>query len=398
MKINNITLWATAFTVVLLFLGSCKQEHADHTASTEVYTCPMHPDVEQAAPGKCPICGMELVKKSVAAPFNGLMLSDSQVRLANVTTRTAGLQEIGQSIILNARLTVDEDRSKVVSSRVGGRVERLYVKETGRNLQAGEPFMELYSETMQTLQQEYLLALDQAGQVSGAKERYAQFVLSARQKLLRYGLSEKQIDELARSKKVSDRVVFFAPLGGLVTNISVSEGQYLEEGTPLYRVEDIRHIWVEAEVYPGEAEKIKTGDAVTVKIAGFEDKPLNALVTFVTPEYRENSQLTIVRTAVENNAMIFQPGMQAQVFLRHSTRKALALPVDAVIRGGSGAFAYVMTNKNTFERRRVVTGMEDMDLVEITAGLKEGEQVVVSGAYLLHSEMILKGQGEKHIH
>lgn len=379
-------------TAIVLLFSACnpKQKH-EHTAG-EIYTCPMHTQVEQLSPGNCPICGMDLVKKSQApAAFAGLMLNDSQVRLANVSTRVVRAQEVGQSILLNGRLAADENRTEVVSSRVSGRIDRLYVKETGRKLRGGEPFLELYSEQLLTYQNEFLLALEQAAQLGGKNTRYDQFVRSARQKLLRYGLSDTQVNELAQSRKASERITFVAPAGGVITVLSVAEGQYIDEGSPLYLLEDISSLWVEAELYPGEADFVRPDQRATIKIAGFEEKSLEVLVTFVTPEYRQNTQLTIMRAKLSNPTLAYQPGMHAQVILRHSVRKSLAIPVDAVVRDGTRSFVFVMTARNTYERRSVVTGLEDTDRVEISSGLTEGEEVVTTGAYLLNSEMTLKG-------
>lgn len=335
----------------------------------------------------------------VPAASTGLMLNDSQIRLANITTQAIRIQEIGQSLLINARLVADETRSEVVSSRVAGRVEKLFVRETGRSLRVGEPFLELYSEDLRTFQQEYLLALDQA-KAMGGEARHEQFVRSSQKKLLRYGLTEKQVDELGRTRTLSERIIFMAPAGGTVVSLSVTEGQYVDEGMPLYRVEDFRQLWVEADLYPEESDRITRGQAITVKIAGSEDKPLPAFVTFVAPEYRENQQITVMRAVIDNMDFKLQPGMQAQVLIRHAIRKALVLPSNAVIRGVNSAVVFILTDQNTFERRNVVTGLEDVDRVEIVSGLKEGDQVVVTGAYLLHSEMVLKGIAvtESHQH
>ncbi len=378
---------------ITLFAGCTPKPAADQHAHGATYTCPMHTDVIRTEPGKCPVCGMDLVlvEKKTTEAQTGLMLSDSQIRLANITTQKAVTRLMGQTVVLNAKLAVDEERTEVISSRAAGRIERLYIKETGRAVRAGEPILEIYSEALITLQREYLLALEQAEQLGKTEPRYASFVTAARKKLLLYGLTVQQVDQLASTKTTQNRITFIAPADGIVTSIGVSEGQYVEEGTSLYRVEDIRQLWVEAELYPGETALMKAGDKVSVKIVGFEHAPSEAIITFVSPEYRDNSQVTLVRAALDNKQGTYKPGMQAQVFVSHSERKALALPIDAVIRQEKGTHVFVMTDKNTFEARMVTTGLEDVDWVEITSGLKEGEAVAVTGAYLLHSELTLKG-------
>ncbi|MBL7852432.1 MAG: efflux RND transporter periplasmic adaptor subunit [Cyclobacteriaceae bacterium] len=387
---------------LLLFLflmmactGSPRHEH-DQAEATEVYTCPMHPEVTQPGPGKCPVCGMDLVKKaSPTAANHGLMLTDSQIRLANITTRKVAQRKMGNSLLLNARLAANQETSEVVSSRTAGRIDRLYIKETGQPLRTGAAFLELYSENLLTLQKEYLLALDQAAAVD---QRYEAFVASSRKKLIRFGLTEAQVDELKRTRATQERITFLAPVGGLVTEILVAEGQYVEEGTPLYRVEDIRRLWVEAELYPAEANAIRTGEKVEVNIPGITREPLSASVSFISPEYRDNAQVVILRATLDNPALAYRPGMPAEVVVRHSVRPAISVPADAVIRSSGNAHVFVLTDKNTFERRMVRVGLEDASYLEILSGLQEGDEVVVTGAYLLHSEMILKGIGSQTSH
>jgi Cu(I)/Ag(I) efflux system membrane fusion protein len=401
MKNNNTVgmsrIRLSAYLIFFVLLTACSTSPpGEAVTNAEVHTCPMHPEVIQEGPGKCPVCGMDLVKKSQpSSTFHGLMLSDSQIRLANITTRKATVQGIGNTMLLNAKLAVDQERTEVISSRTSGRVDKLFIKETGRQLLPGTAFLELYSENLLTLQQEYLLAADQAASIG---QRYESFVASARRKLIRYGLSDAQVDELKRTRKVHERITYLAPVGGLVAEILVSEGQYVEEGTPLYRVEDIRKLWVEAELYASETTSIQTGEKVEVNIPGITREPLSATVTFISPAFRDNAQVVVLRAALDNSTFAYRPGMPAEVVIRHSERQAIAIPTDAVIRSAGGAQVFVMTDKNTFERRLVRTGIEDTYRLEILSGLKEGEEVVITGAYLLHSEMILKGIGNQTSH
>ena len=366
-------------------------EHGKDETSTTKYTCPMHPQVIQDGPGQCPICGMDLVPVNKGnANSNDLMLNDSQLKLANITTQTVTAQPIGQSVVVNARLVENEELTEVISSRAPGRIEKLFVKETGRTVKKSEPLYELYSEALLTLQREYLLAKEQYESLGTTEKRYGSFLKAAERKLLLYGLSQEQISKFGKVKDLQPRVTFLSPVSGVVTEISVAEGQYVPEGGSLYRIEDISKLWVEAELYPSETVLVKTEDKINVKVSGFEDFPVEATVTFLSPEYRSNSQITVLRAAINNPDMKYKPGMQAQVFFSHSSRKALTVPVDAVIRDGKGAHLYVQKGKNTFKPQIVKTGLEDFDRVEIVEGINGGDTVVASGAYLLYSEIILK--------
>ena len=365
--------------------------HTEEDASVTKYTCSMHPNVVQNGPGKCPICGMDLVPvngKNITG--NDLMLSDHQIRLANITTQKVSMQPVGQTILVNGRLVENQDQTTVVSSRAAGRIEKLYVKETGRAIKKGEPLYQLYSENLLTLQREYLLAKDQFESVGSSEKRYKSFLDAATRKLLLYGLTEGQIKKLGQSKAVENSITFLSPASGIVSELAVAEGQYLSEGSTLMKVENITTLWLEAELYPSETELVKVGDHIKVRVNGDENAPSDATITFMSPEYRSNSQIVVMRASVPNSELKYKPGMQAQVFLMHSSKRSLAIPTDAVIRDGKGTHVYVQHGHNTFRPQMVKTGLEDFETVEITEGIQEGDTVAVTGAYLLYSEIILK--------
>lgn len=327
---------------------------------------------------------------------NELMFTNSQIALANITTEEVLVRPVGQTIVVNARLSENEERTEVVSSRSTGRVEKLYIKETGAVVRAGEPLYELYSEALLTLQREYLLAKEQFEALGREEPRYESFLKASERKLLLYGLTKDQVVSLAQSKTIRQRITFLAPAPGVVSEISVSEGQYVEEGAMLYRIENVAMLWVEAELYPGESEPVRLGDKIRVSINGFDSAPMEARVVFLSPEYRVNTQVTIMRATVNNPELKLRPGMQAQVFITRATRNAVAIPADAVIRDGKGTHVYVETGTNTFRPRMVRTGGEDFEQVEITEGLVAGERIAVTGAYLLYSEMVLKKGTDPH--
>jgi len=321
---------------------------------------------------------------------NALMLTDTQLRLANITTQKVSMKPVGQTQLLNGVLAVDEENSQVISTRISGRVEKLFFKETGRSVRQGEALYEIYSEELLTLQQEFLLAKEQFETLGKDEPRYESFLKTAEKKLLLYGMSKNQIEQLRKSGIQQQRIAFLSPATGIITEINATEGQYVSEGALLYRIENTSRLWVEADLYPNEAGLVKVGDKVSVRINGFESTPLEAKVVFLSPEYRANTQIIVMRGILENPGLTFKPGMQAQVLFTHSSRTALSVPVDAVIHDENGTHVYVESGKNTFEPRMVKTGIEDFDQVEIMEGLKENEIIAATGAYLLYSEFILK--------
>ncbi len=321
---------------------------------------------------------------------NVLMLTESQIKLGNISTQVVSMQSIGQTLPVNARLVANEELTEVISSRAAGRIEKLFVKETGRMVNKGEPLYELYSESLLIFQKEYLLALEQYKTMKTVDNRYEDYLKSARKKLLLYGLTDRQIDRLNGTNDIQPRITFLATASGVVKEIKVAEGQYLNEGDALYQLENISKLWVEAELYPTELQYVKPGDRISVQVAGYNNSPPEAIVTFLSPEYRANTQVTVLRASLNNPTSQWKPGMQAQVFLKHSEKSSFAIPTDAVIHDQRGTHVYIQTADNTFAPRMVKTGVENFNSVEIVEGLKEGEVVVVTGAYLIYSELILK--------
>lgn len=375
-----------------LLLSACKEKKQEQQAATkqQTYTCPMHPQIVQEKPGTCPICGMDLVPfdKNNTDPF--LTLSESQMALGNITTLTIGSGALTNSKTLNGRLVVNPEQTAFISSRVPGRIEMLYVKETGVRVSKGQALYKIYSEQLATLQQEYLLAVAQAKQFP-ADDRFQQIENAARQKLLLYDQTESQLQQLVRSQKTEPYVTYPAPASGVVAELMATEGQYVSEGGTIMRIEGYNTLWVEADVYPAEASNIKVGQAVKVVIPGWEDQPQNMTVQFVNLAFQAGSQLMQVRGTISNPNNQWQPGLQASILLPiKSSGNVLTLPVNAVIRDGKGMHVWIEESKGKFVPRMVRTGMENADVVEITEGLKEGEKVVVTGAYLLYSEYVLK--------
>ncbi|WGQ09381.1 efflux RND transporter periplasmic adaptor subunit [Pedobacter gandavensis] len=390
-----IKRFAMIALVPSIFVAACKSEvketKAGVTAKKQTYTCPMHPQVIKEEMGTCPICGMDLVPFEKNSNEKALKVDEKRQLLANITTVIIGANNIGGTKQLNGRLTIDPEQSSYISSRIAGRIEQLYVRETGVRVKKGQPLYQLYSEQLAALQQEYLMAVAQQNQFPGDKIEQ-QLVASARQKLLLYGQSPGQLQALLSSQKKNPYVTFYAPQGGLVAEVSVTPGQYVSEGGPIMRLEGYGELWVEADVYPNEAGSIKQGQKVKVVIPGWGDQPQEMTIDFITPALLSGTQLTQIRGSIPNPNQQWQPGAQANVFVPTGNQKssALTLPVDAVIRDGKGMHVWLKNGNDSFEPKRVTTGEENENQVEITAGLSGGEQVVVTGAYLLYSEYILK--------
>lgn len=378
---------------MLLLLG-CAEEQGKTSASTaaaaKTYTCPMHPQVLQDKQGTCPVCGMDLVLFEKSAAIEGLQLNERQRALANISTMAIEAGAEGSARQLNGRLVANPEQTTFITSRVAGRIDRLYVRQTGEPVSKGQPLYQIYSEDLVTLQQEFLLATEQAAQFPEDKT-FAQLLRAARQKLSLYGQSAGQIRLLQQKRKANPYITIFAAESGTVAELSVTEGQYVAEGSPLLKLESYKSLWVEADIYASELGNIKAGQQLRVQIPGWEDQPQRVKVSFINPALQSGSQLLQIRAEMPNPGGIWQPGLQAKVFVESKTdAKSLVLPADAVLKNAAGAHVWLERKQGYYEPRVVQAGAERAQGVEIISGLNPGDRVVVSGAYLLYSEYVLK--------
>ncbi len=381
--------------LIILLIGltvftftACKEGQEKHAAAGK-YTCPMHPQIVAEGPGTCPICKMDLVTVNSAGGKNELTLSESQIQLANIHTVLINRSDFSTSKVLNGRLIVNPEQTEVISSRYAGRIEKLFVKEMGKSVSKGQPLFQIYSEELQTLQQDYLLQLKQVAAFPEEKI-YQSMREAAKNKLRLFGNSDAQIRRLTETIKTAPLLTVYSTASGVVSELNVSEGQYLTEGSQVLKLENFSQLWLEMDVYPNELENIRLGTKVQASINGISERDQTLAIDFISPQMDPSSQILKVRASIRNPGNL-QAGMQATVFLPLAKiSNAMSLPLDAVVRDEKGTYVWIKTTKNTYSPRMVRTGEEDAERIIILSGLEDVKEVVISGAYLLSSEFILK--------
>lgn len=378
---------------ISVFLFACKEKNKIAVQDTGVYyTCSMHPQIMESKPGKCPICGMELiaVKRSKGPASDEIQLSDQQVQLGNIRTDTIRSAALGEQLILTATLNFDQTKAYAVSSRIMGRIDKLYFKNIGDHINRGDKLFDLYSEELNNEKQEYISLLERQKVLDNSIMDFNQLIQASKNKLLLWGMSESQIGVLAKTKNAKATTSFYSNTSGYISELDIKEGDYVMEGGTILRLTELSSLWAEAQVYTSQLSQLDRNGTAIVQIPDMPGKEFKSRIEFVNPDINPDTRINLIRVSIPNPNDQLKPGMPAYVIIKSKQRNTLTLPADAVIRDENGATVWVQTGHNVFKSKMVTIGLESEGLIEITSGLKTGDVVVTSGAYLLNSEYIFK--------
>jgi Cu(I)/Ag(I) efflux system membrane fusion protein len=371
----------------------------------------MHPQVVSDQPGQCPICHMDLVpKQAQAAPTQSsdapdvqeVVLSPRQRVLANIATAPVGRQALSRSIEATGRVTYDERRLQRVSAWIDGRIERLTYSAKGDVVAKGAVVATLYSPELVQAQQEFVTAVASHRELKKAPypelgENAQALVAASRQRLRLMGVTGAQVARLETSGKPQLTFPIVSPASGVVLQRAVQPGQYVKAGDVLYDLADFSSVWVEAAVFEGDLGSVKVGMPAEVRLTGVPDKVFRGRVALVEPTLSAETRTAQVRVALPNPQGALKPEMYANVRLQAPIGDAnqLVVPASAVIATGRHHVVYVEVATNRFAPRTVMVGAKSGDHYPVFKGLKEGEQVAVSGGFLLDASTQLSGQGHE---
>jgi membrane fusion protein, copper/silver efflux system len=211
----------------------------------------------------------------------------------------------------------------------------------------------------------------------------------AKLELYNLGVSDYQLEEIARTKKISEELELRSPVTGIVLSRNVSPWQKFDKGTELYRIADLTRVWIVADVFDNEARYIRSGAFARVSLPD-HGKVFLATVTEVPPNFNEATRTLRVRLEVDNPDFELRPNMFVDVEFVFDLPSSINVPVDAVIDSGMSRTVFVDRGNGYFEPRVVETGWRFGDRVEITEGLVPGETIAVSGNFFIDSESRMK--------
>ena len=284
----------------------------------------MHPQIKQNGPGRCPICSMDLVPMREGAGGGekaSLRLGERARQLASVQTTPANYRELTKSIFTVGKIDYDESRVSHVTAWVAGRVDKLYVNFTGTIVKKGEHLVYMYSPDLLSTQDEYLLAYRGIEQlrlspvpeiISSSKT----LLENTKQRLLLWGITEEQINELERTQTPQTHLTIHAPIGGTIIDKNAVEGMYFKTGDRLYTIADLSRVWLYLDIYEYDIPWIKYGQDIEVTTESSPGEVFHGTVVFIDPFLNEMTRTVKVRINMDNKEGKLKPGMYVNARLK----------------------------------------------------------------------------------
>jgi len=439
--IHGVVLVLAAFVLGFMIRGCWQGLDSGHSRAggdaerqVTMWTCSMHPQIRQPAPGKCPICAMDLIPVDTGPiGLREIEFSEEAAKLMEIETSIVERKFVTAEIRMVGKIDYDETRVKNITAWVSGRIDRLYVDFTGITVSKGDHMVYLYSPELISAQRELLLP--------SLKD-------AARKKLRLLGLTAEQIEEIEKTEQPTDHITIYAPIGGVVIERHATEGMYVETGTKIYTIADLSNLWVKLDAYESDMMWIRYGQEVEFTTQAYPGRVFKGTISFIDPVLNDKTRTVKVRVNVDNTEGKLKPQMFVKAIVRSSvagggkvmatemadkwicpmhpdvvkTRAGscdicgmdlvtteslgyvkvdtpkeapLVIPTSAPLITGKRAVVYVQlpdTEKPTFEGREVVLGPRAGEFYIVESGLAEGEIVVTNGNFKIDSALQIQAK------
>jgi Cu(I)/Ag(I) efflux system membrane fusion protein len=380
--IGLIILLVLSVLAVIIFLLPTSDTTSESDAKKPLYwQSPMNPNYRSDKPGKSPM-GMDLVPVYESSE-DGVVKINSTIQ-NNIGVRTAIVKKhlIDQTIKTVGYIQPDDNLIESVNSYSSGWVRDLKVKTIGEYVQKNQLLFKLYAPDVISAQEEYLLAI---------KFKRESFIQAGKQKLLTLGMADNEIQKITTSMQSEQLIGVYAPVSGYVTDLLIKEGEHINPHIVLMTIADLSKVWVLAEVYEQDDQKVEIGQSVSITIPSSPNQVYKSKISYIYPQLNTRTRSVKVRIPIKNHQLKLKLNMYADVLIHSSSQESVvSIPKEALIRLGSTNRVVLALGDGKFKSIEVQTGIEDANWVQITKGLQLGDKVVTSAQFLIDSESNLK--------
>lgn len=428
---RNSLLIATMLVMILALASSCNKG-GDHAEHADTYTCPMHPTVISDKPGTCPVCGMDLVRKArageeveITEDLAKLLKSPNETVIASIKTIKGEYKSMPVSTEAQGIVTYDTRNIYTIPTRIGGRLEKVFLKYSFQQVRKGQKVAEIYSPELLTAQRELLFLLE------NDSENHA-LIQSAKERLKLLGSTDSQITDLTQSKEPKNTFAIYSPYDGYVISDTeqtpvapvtaqtasassggmsdgmsgssssstsatsgttttssgqlIREGSYAATGQTLFKIVNPSALRVELNIASTLTGTVKKGGKVMLD---FGDQHTDeGTIDFVQPFFSEGQQFLTVRVYTKNTDRL-HIGHLVKAVIESNAVEALWIPKEAVLHLGVDDVVFIK-EKNVFKPKKVITGIRTNNQVEIKQGLSSSDEIASNSQYLVDSESFIK--------
>lgn len=312
-------------------------------------------------------------------------LSAEQARAIGVTFAVVERGPLARTVRTVGQVVPAEPNLAEITTKIDGFVEQLFVDATGMSVRRGQPLLTLYSPMLVAAQEE-LLAAKRLDSVAHSADTDA-LLEASRRRLSYWDISAEQIERLERTGEVTKTLALKSPVDGIVLEKMVVAGQSVMSGMKLYRIADLRTVWIEGAVFEQDLEFIRVGAPVRAELAAYPGRPVNGRVSFVWPTVDEQSRSARVRVAFPNPGDRLKPGMYATLLFEAVVgAEVLQVPAEAVVQTGERNLVFVVARDGMLQPREVVLGPRAGDRFQVLEGVTAGERIVASANFLVDAE------------
>jgi Cu(I)/Ag(I) efflux system membrane fusion protein len=373
------------------------EEKHDHYATfgqVSTWTCSMHPQIRMDQAGKCPLCGMNLIplaqNGASSIDPDALHLTKEAAQLANVLTTVVSKQKPFKEVRLYGKIQADERLLQSQVAHIPGRIEQLYVNFTGETVAKGQVLAQIYSPELINAQQELL---------ESAKTKQTQPAIyeAAKEKLRHWKLADYQIELIENSGTVQTTIDVVSGTSGIVTSRLVNAGDYISQGTPLFKIADLSRVWILFDAYETDIQFLRRGEKISFTLQALPGKIYSGTIAFIDPVIDPVTRVAKVRVETGNQSGKLKPEMFATGVVSSTPegfQNDIIIPRSAVLWTGKRSVVYVKQpgDEPIFKLREIDLGPMLGESYVITGGLSEGEEIVTSGTFSVDAAAQLEGK------
>lgn len=381
-------------------------EKKEEASSDKKYTCPMHPEIIQDKPGICPKCKMDLVemknegKTSSEAELAILLKPTNKYVIAQVKTIEKKQQTIPLVIQVTGKISYDTEEIFTISSKVAGRIEKLYVKYLYQPVSKGQKLLDIYSKELVTEQENFIYLLKN-------DPDNTTLIKTAEDRLLLQGLTADQVKKIKTERQIIEYISIFSPFSGHLHDLVgeksadmtsmnqqnqkellIKEGMYIQKGQAIFNIYNTNKLWALLNVYPENQPLIAKGQKVNLYIDG-KELDGNLKIDFIEPEIKVNQHTVTARVSLFNLNSKIKVGSNVKGTINAGQKKGFFIPATAVVDLGNNQVVFLKKN-NLFRAHKISVGAVLNDKIEILSGLNERDLIAENAQLLMDSESFIK--------